>query len=458
MKKTKIVCTIGPSSAKKSIIERMIKSGMNVARINLSHVNKKTFKSHMNMIRSVDAKIPIIADLRGPEVRIIGLKKPLKIVKNQIIKISGDEGKFLKVSYKNIHRDIKKKSLILLDEGLIKLRVLEIKNKIIYCKALNSNILNNNKKVTIPGSNLKLKFINKSDKQDINFSIKNKIEFLAPSFVKSKRDVQEIRKLIGSNLTRIITKIETAEAVNNFGEILEVSDGIMIARGDLGVELPPENVPIIQKNIIKECIQVGKPVITATQMLESMISNASPTRAETADVANAILDGTDAIMLSGESAIGKFPVDSVKTMTKISRKVEFMVQNRMEKPHKSISEEISFAVYNLSKSNIINKIITSTGSGFTTRMISRFRPQKLLIAITRDKMTRNQLVLSWSVIPIFLSEKFLQDEDLAHRFIKYCYKIKLLNKNDTVVITASIAGKGPGHTNLIEIHKVKDLL
>jgi pyruvate kinase len=457
MKKTKIVCTLGPATDKRAVLKRLVNEGMDVARLNLSHGDKSTHKNYIDVLRGVDGTIPIIADLKGAEIRVRGLKKPISIKKNGIFRICSNEN-CIPVSYKNVHSAVKKGSLILLDDGLIKLRVVNVKKKIVFCKALNTNILKDNKKVTIPGANFSIKFPSKADIEDIKFALRNNIEFLALSFVKSKSSVLRVKRLVRGSKIKIITKIETTESVKNFEEILKVSDGIMIARGDLGVELPPEDVPYIQKFIIKECNKAGKPVITATQMLESMIYNPLPTRAETADVANAILDGTDAVMLSGESAVGKFPVESVNIMKRIANKIENSVRHNVELNDETISQNISRAAYYLSKSKIVDKVIVTTARGFTARMIAKFRPKKALIAVTHDNFTRNQLRLVWGVMPIVFTKKINHTHDTTYEATKDCSKKRLVNLSDHVVITGGLYAGEAGHTNLIEIHKVKELL
>jgi len=458
MKKTKIVITIGPSSDKKSILLQLIKSGIDVARLNLSHGDQETHKEYIRLLRNIDSTIPIIVDLKGSEIRVKGLKKPLSIKKNDILKISGNKVKnTIPVSYKNIHNAVKKGSLILLDDGLIKLRVIKIIKELVYCKALNTNTLKDNKKITIPGAKLSIYVPTEQDKKGIEFAIENNIEFIALSFLKTKNEVVRAKKLVKNSKIKIISKIETVEAVKNFDEILKSSDGIMIARGDLGVELPPEEVPYIQKQIIKKCNNAGKPVITATQMLESMINNPLPTRAEISDVANAILDGTDAVMLSGESAIGKFPVDAIRIMSRIANKVENMIVHNIKIKHISVSENISHAVNELAK-RLGDKIIVTTVTGFTAQMIARFKPVKPIIAVTHDETVRNQLMLSWGIKPIVFSKKIKHGHNAVYESVRECFKNKIVTRNDRLIITGGISTGEVSHTNLIEVHLVSDFV
>jgi len=458
MKKTKIVCTIGPSSDKKSVLSQLIKSGMDVARLNLSHGNQETHKEYIRLLRNVDSTIPIIADLKGSEIRVKGLKKPFSIKKNDILKISGNKVKnTIPVSYKKIHNAVKKGSLILLDDGLIKLRVIKIIKELVYCKALNTNTLKDNKKVTIPGAKLSIYVPTEQDKKDIDFAIENNIEFIALSFLKTKNEVLRAKKLLKDSKIKIISKIETVEAVKNFDDILKVSDGIMVARGDLGVELPPEDVPYIQKQIIQKCNNVGKPVITATQMLESMINNPLPTRAETSDIANAILDGTDAVMLSGESAIGKFPIDAVRIMSKIANKIENMIVHNIKIKSISISENISHAVNELAK-RLGDKIIVTTVTGFTAQMIARFKPVKPIIAVTHDEKVRNQLMLSWGIKPIVFSKNIKHGHNAVNQAVRECYKNNIVTKNNKLILTGGISRGEVGYTNIIEVHLVSDFV
>lgn len=458
MKKTKIVCTLGPASASKVVLNRMIQGGMDCARINMSHGNHEMHKEYIKLLRKLDSSVPIILDLKGTGIRINELKVPLPIRKNMEIKLSGTPKKgALLVSYPKIHKAAHKGMLILMDDGLLKFRVTKVKAGVVHCKALNANVLKNNKKVTLPGANLDITIPTTQDKKDIRFALSQKVEFIALSFVKTKKDIQRAKNLVKKGKTKLITKIETLEAVRNFDDILKETNGVMIARGDLGVEMPPEDVPLIQKNIIQKCTNVGKPVITATQMLESMILNPLPTRAETSDVANAILDGTDAIMLSGESAIGNHPVDAVRIMDRISKRVEKYVTGNATIHHDTISQHISHAVNELAR-ELADKIIVTTTSGFTGRMVSRFKPKTPILVVTHDDMVRNQLRLSWGITPLMFTKKIKHSHRATHKAVRECYRKRIVKKSDKVILTGGISTGEAGHTNLIEVHLVKDIL
>jgi len=454
MKKTKIVCTLGPCSRKPAVIKDMIKAGMDVARINMSHGSHEYHKETINLLRGINDSIPIIADLKGPEIRIKEIERPVFLSAGDRVKLCGKEKVgCLLIDYRNVHEAVSSGSRILLDDGLIELGVDAVENDVVICTTKNSGTLNNNKKVTIPGGNLVIPFPSKHDKEDILFACEHKLEFIAVSFVKQKEDITAVRKIIGDSQCLVIAKIETRESVENIMDIIQESDGIMIARGDLGVELAPEEVPFIQKYIIRLCNKMGKPVITATQMLESMIKNPRPTRAETSDVANAILDGTDAIMLSGESAIGEYPSQAVQVMTKIALRMEKLVRHSISDVGASISQSISHAAYQLSLNEFVTKIITTTTSGFSARMLVRFRPRKQVIAVTHDPLVRNQLMLDWGVIPLCFSHKVRHTHQIIDNALESCLSKGLINQEDVVVLTAGIETLDAGHTNLIEIHR-----
>lgn len=468
IRKTKIVCTLGPASESKEMITRLVEAGLDVVRLNLSHGNYRDHGQKIQLVREVEddlgKTIGIMLDTRGPEVRtgsLIGGTVELKTGDKIIIttdKIEGDSNK-ISVSYLGLPQDVEPGAKILIDDGLIELEVLKIIDKEIYCKILNGGVLGSKKGVNIPGVSLSLPALTDVDKEYIKFGIKMGINFIAASFVRKARDVRAIKNILSNNNEKgiyIIAKIENQEGVDNIDEIIEEADGIMIARGDLGVEIPPEQVPIIQKRLIRKCNEAAKPVITATQMLESMIRNPRPTRAEASDVANAIFDGTDAIMLSGESAIGHYPLEAVKTMDTIAREIEdsafyrevFSIYN--DKISKTVTEAISFASCKTAIDLKAKCIITSTSSGHTARMVSRYRPYTPIVAVTHDKFVKHFLTICWGVYPLQVTESKTTDE-MIDNAISTALGYGMIDKGDLVTITAGVPVSMSGTTNLIEV-------
>ncbi|MFW5994173.1 MAG: pyruvate kinase, partial [Halanaerobiaceae bacterium] len=397
MRKTKIVCTLGPASNDKETIMKMAEAGMNVARFNFSHGDHAEQKARMDLVKEVEKEfgqpIGIMLDTKGPEIRT-GVLKDDKVeltAGEEIIltteEIEGDKNR-VGVTYQKLNEDLNEGSIILIDDGLIELNVKKIEGNDIYCEIINGGELGSRKGVNLPGVKVQLPALTDKDRKDILLGVEEEVHFIAASFVRKAADVLEIRKLLeenGAEDINIIPKIENEEGVENIDEIIEVSDGIMVARGDLGVEIPTEKVPVIQKMIIEKCNEAAIPVITATQMLDSMIRNPRPTRAEASDVANAIVDGTDAVMLSGESAAGKYPVQSVETMARIAVEMEnsdaFKERMSKRKPSsKSTTESISFAACETAVNLDADALLTATGSGLTARVVSKFRPFIRIIA------------------------------------------------------------------------------
>jgi len=473
MIKTKIVCTLGPATNDKGIIRKLAETGMDVARMNFSHGDQQEHGRRIELIKEVeeeiDKPIGIILDTQGPEIRTgkmenekITLKNNAEVIitPNEVI---GNEKRF-QIKYDNIVGDINLESRILLDDGLIELGVKEIKNQKIICTVINGGELGSHKGVNIPGIKTTLPAITEKDKKDIIFGIKHNIHFIAASFIRKADDVLEIRRLLEEEWAqqiKIISKIESEEAVINIDEIIEVSDGIMIARGDLGVEIAAEKVPIIQKTIIKKCNEVAKPVITATQLLDSMIRNPRPTRAEASDVANAIFDGTDATMLSGETAIGNFPVQSVKTMANIAREIELseaykgQLSSRKAIKADTVTEAISIGSCEIASGLSADAIITATGSGSTARMVSKCRSLTRIIAVTPNDMVYHQLVLSWGVYPTMSSDSESTDE-MMDNSINVALDNGLVSEGNLVILTAGVPVGTPGTTNLIKVDIVGD--
>lgn len=466
LKSTKVVGTIGPATDTKEKLQQLIDSGLDVARLNFSHGNHEYFQKIINNIRSIDKNIAIMLDTKGPEIRTGALQnKTVELVQGKQVVVTsrdvvGDQNQ-INVDYQGLDT-LKKGDKLLLDDGLIELKVVkEGKNEII-AKIMNSGILEERKRVTIPNHAVKLDFLTKKDKEDILFGAKNNIDMIAASFVRCKEDVEQIRKITKKHAKHvmIISKIEHWESVEKADEIIEASDGIMVARGDLGVEIELDRVPLVQQMLIQKCNEKGKPVIVATQMLESMRHNPRPTRAEVSDVTTAILQGADAIMLSAETASGKYPKRAVSIMTKIAKRYDCKVHNTLEDhvASKSISLFISKAAYIATKALNVKLIVAPTKSGFTAINISRFKPKCPIVAITTTHEVARKLQLSWGVVPVVDT----RDDGELHKkiydqVIEQTKKLKL-KPHDKVVVTAGFHSHKGGKTNLLEIYKIKDIM
>ncbi|WP_223591021.1 pyruvate kinase [Neobacillus bataviensis] len=477
LRKTKIVCTIGPASESVEKLTQLINSGMNVARLNFSHGN---FEEHGGRIRNIreaaeltGKTVAILLDTKGPEIRTNNMVNgaiELKAGENIIVSMTEVEGTVEKfsVTYPGLIEDVHIGSKILLDDGLIGLEVIKIdtdENEI-HTKILNSGTLKNKKGVNVPGVSVKLPGITEKDRQDILFGIEQGIDFIAASFVRTAKDVLEIRQLLEENNAahiHIIPKIENHEGVDNIDEILEISDGLMVARGDLGVEIPAEEVPLVQKMLIKKCNAQGKPVITATQMLDSMQRNPRPTRAEASDVANAIFDGTDAIMLSGETAAGLYPVEAVQTMHNIASRAEQaldhkeILSSRSKDTEHNLTDAIGQSVAHTALNLEVNAIITPTESGHTARMISKYRPKAPIVAVAANDSVSRRLSLVWGVYTRVGTMCATTDEmlDIA---VQESLNSGIVKSGDLVVITAGVPVGEAGTTNLMKIHVVGDII
>jgi pyruvate kinase len=475
MRKTKIVCTIGPSSESLENTKKLIQSGMNVGRLNFSHGDFEEHGNRIKNIRKANAElgtsVAILLDTKGPEIRLGKLKEePIELIQGDAItltteEILGDRTR-IPVTYTNLPNDISVGSTVLIDDGLIGLTVESVEGTEIHCRIVNSGPIKGKKGVNVPGVKISLPGITEKDAGDIVFGIEQGVDFIAASFVRKASDVLEIRELLekhDASHIQIISKIENQEGVDNLDEILEVSDGLMVARGDLGVEIPAEEVPLVQKMMIKKCNRVGKPVITATQMLDSMQRNPRPTRAEASDVANAIFDGTDAIMLSGETAAGKYPVESVQTMSRIAERAESALEYReiflkqANAQQVSVTEAVSQSVANSALDLNARAIVTSTQSGFTARMVAKYRPKSPIIAVTTDERIMRRLALGWGVFPVKGAEASTTDE-MFETAVKGAMSTGLLSLGDTIVITAGVPVGRAGTTNLIKIHHIGELL
>jgi len=474
MRKTKIVCTIGPASEDIEILKELLVNGMNVARLNFSHGTHEEHGRRIANIRAASAatKIPvaIMLDTKGPEIRI-GLLENGRIMlrEGDIITFTTEEilgnKERIHVNYPGLPKDVSPGDILLLDDGLISLVVGEVKGTEIVCIVINGGELSDRKKINLPGVQVNLPGLTEKDLADITFGVRAGIDFIAASFIRSAADVLAIRKVLedlGADVD-IISKIENRQGVANLDEIISVSDGIMVARGDLGVEIPAEEVPLVQKRMIEKCNLAGKPVITATQMLDSMMRNPRPTRAEASDVANAILDGSDAVMLSGETASGKYPVEAVKTMARIAQHTESsldwteLMKKRAARVGSTTTEAVSYATCTTALSLGAAAIITATKSGSTARMVSKYRPQAPIVAATPLETVYRKLLLVWGVCPLLTKETQTTDA-LIEESVNTALQAGIIKNGDLVVITAGVPVGIPGSTNLIKVHTVGEVL
>lgn len=476
MKKTKIIGTIGPASESEEVLKQLFKNGLDVCRLNFSHGSHEEHKKRIDTIKKVreelNMPIAIMLDTKGPEIRIGDFQDGIvEIQEGDIFTLTtrdiiGNKD-IVSVSYKGLPNDVNKGTKILIDDGLLELEVLEIVNGTdIKCIALNNGTLKNRKGVNVPNVKINLPAVTEKDVKDIIFGIENEVDFIAASFVRKASDVLEIRKILEENngdFIEIIAKIENQEGVDNIDEILAAADGIMVARGDLGVEIQTEEIPIVQKELIRKANLAGKPVITATQMLDSMIRNPRPTRAEVTDVANAILDGSSAIMLSGETAAGKYPLEAVKTMYNIAVRTEesldynAILQSKFSIAELSTTNAISKATCTTAMDLGASAIITATSSGFTSKAISKFRPKAPIIAATTSKMVMRRLSIVWGVYPVLAPYSDSTDE-VIELSIQAAVENNYVKEGDLVVITAGIPVGTSGSTNLIKVHTIGKVL
>lgn len=472
MRRTKIVCTLGPACDTVETLRLMIQSGMNVARLNVSHGTREGHRALIKKVKEAarleDTVIAVMLDMKGPELRVgefeIG---SIELKEGSSVKLTGARVKgtesLIPINYEKFADDIKSGDIILLDDGLITLKVTGIKDGSVLCEVVNGGTVSDHKGVNLPGLELSLPSLTESDYGDILMGIEEGVDFIAVSFVRKAQDILDIRQLLkdwGVDDIRLIAKVETQAGVNNFDKILEVVDAVMVARGDLGVEILPEEVPLVQKRLIKKCNQTGKPVITATHMLDSMVRNPRPTRAEASDVANAIFDGTDAIMLSGETAIGKFPVETVKTMARIAVRTEkalnyrdILQRTRIESS-RTITDAISHATCTIAMDLGANAILTPTVSGFTARMVSRYRPKAPIFGLSAVEGTLAHLCLAWGVLPIKVPLVDGTDE-MFQIGMDMCLEKGLIDKGDLIIFTAGVPIGVPGTTNLLKVELVE---
>ncbi len=468
MPKTKIICTMGPSTDNPEVIEEMVKAGMNVARLNFSHGSHQEQLTRINMVKQVREKLKcplaILLDTKGPEIRIGTFSEGYAVLeKGQKFTLVSDEidgdNEKVSVTHKDLAAVLRTGDTILIDDGLIELEVSEFSDKDVICTVINGGRLSNKKSINLPGIKLDMPYMTDKDREDLLFGIKNDVDYVAASFVRNADDVRCIRELLdqnGGQEIKLIAKIENNEGVENIDEILELSNGIMIARGDMGVEISFTRLPAIQKSLIKKCYAAGKPVITATQMLESMVHNPRPTRAEVSDVANAIYDGTSAIMLSGETAAGQYPVESVKTMSKIAETTEknihykkrFQAQQKIK--NTSITDAVSHAACTMAMDLEAAAIVSVTTSGHTARMLSKFRPSCPIIAVIVDVKSYHQAAMTWGVVPV-KNDMLETMDDVFETGVRKAITTRLLKKDDTIVLTGGLPVGIAGTTNIVKV-------
>ena len=472
-RKTKIVCTMGPASLKEDVLEKMFLAGMNIARFNFSHGTHEYHREGMELFRKVRnrLKLPaaVLLDTRGPEIRVGEFESgSIELKSGQLFtlvteKIMGSEDR-VSITYDKLPSEIEIGTRILIDDGRLEMNVVSLNDTEICCKVVTGGKLSGKKGINIPGVHLNMPYISEQDELDLRFGIEMDVDFVAASFVRSKEDLIALRKLLdyyGGHDIKIIAKIENAEGVENFDEILANSDGIMVARGDMGVEIEFEKLPGIQKKFIRKCYMAGKMVITATQMLETMIHSKTPTRAEITDVANAVFDGTSAVMLSGETAMGDHPAHVVSVMSKITTRAEMDALEmgvydgvRYDSDYFDLTNAICDAACTTARDIRAKAIIAVTKSGTTARRVSKFRPSEAIVAATPDEKTFHQLSLSWGVCPVLALNQDDTDRLFLHA-IDCAKKLDLVTKGDKVVITAGVPLRQAGTTNILKVQEVK---
>ncbi len=469
-KKTKIVATIGPATTSKEMLAKLLKAGLNVIRLNFSHGD---FKEHQlkvdnfrNAIKETGISGAILQDLSGPKIRLGDFyQEKIELKKGDFItittdKIVGDEKK-VSINYPLFPKEVKEGDSIMIDDGKKRFQVVEVNGKEVLCKIMVGGTTKGRRGVNLPDSDISIKSLTDKDIKDIDFGIKNKVDFFAFSFVRKPEDVIELREILNKRKSKakIIAKIETPQAIKNLDAILELCDGLMVARGDLAIEVPAEKVPLLQKMIIKKCNDAGKIVITATQMLESMIKSPVPTRAEVSDVANAILDGTDAIMLSEETTLGEYPIEAVNVMSRVAREIEHNYPEIKEIPNtndlnREITDSITEGVVKISHNIGAKAIIAMTESGYTARMVSRHKPEAPILAITPNEVTYRQICISFGCYPVMVPN-FKNYEEVSNFVRDYCKKNKIAEKGDSVVVTGGMPfSKKSGSTNMIMVAKI----
>lgn len=474
LKKTRIVCTVGPSTDKPGVLEAMMEAGMNVARFNFSHGSHEEHAKRIARVReaaeSVNKPIALMLDTKGPEMRLglftegkVYLEKGQKFILTSR-DVPGTK-EIASVNHKLLPQEVAPSQTILISDGLVSLYIDAVEGDDIITTVNNSGQIGDRKRVAVPGVAVNLPPLSEQDIADIRFGIANQMDFIAASFVQRAADVLAIRKILedGNYSMDIIPKIENAEGVKNIDEIIKVADGLMVARGDLGVEIPAEEVPLVQKLLIQKCNKAGKPVITATQMLESMVTNPRPTRAEASDIANAILDGSDAIMLSGETASGQYPLEAVQTMARIAMRTEASLRHsdilmgKGIQSQRTTTDAISHATAQISHELGAAAIVTSTQTGYTARMVSKYRPHAAVVAVTPCAKTVRRMLLLWGVYPI-LGPSFNNTDEMVQSAVASSLKAGVVKDGDLVVVTAGVPAGTSGTTNMIRVHVVGNVL
>ena len=471
MRKTKIVCTLGPATDNEDVLRQIILAGMNVARCNFSHASYEEHKQRMDLVKrlrkELNKPVAILLDTKGPEVRTKNFKEGKAVLEEgQLFTLTADEVEGTKdivsVTYNRLYEDLEVGMRVLIDDGLIEMKVEQVDRKNIVCRVINGGTVSNHKGVNVPDVDLSMPYISDKDREDILFGISQDVDFIAASFVLKKDDILQLRKLLeknGGTDIKIIAKIENMQGVNNIDDIIAVSDGIMVARGDMGVEIPYEEVPVIQKKIIKKVYRTGKQVITATQMLESMVKNPRPTRAETTDVANAVYDGTSAVMLSGETAAGAYPVEAVRTMVRITERAEQDIdyRKRFYRIERGTDTDVTNAICHATCTTALDlnakAIVTVTKSGQSARMLAKHRPESDIISCATSEKVCRQLALTWGVTPLVIKEE-KEVFNLFDKAIQAAVKMKLLTAGDLTVITSGVPIGMSGTTNMMKVQIV----
>lgn len=472
MQKTKMIFTIGPSSDTKEVLSKFIDIGMNAARLNFSHGDHVSHKEKIDLIKSIreekKSATAIILDIKGPKIRTHSfINNGVELIKGQEFsfvcgtKILGDQSR-CSITYDILYKDVEIGGSILVDDGLLKFKIVNIINKEIKCIVKVGGVIQNNKGVNVPNVSIKLPSVTEKDIEDIRFGCRVGVDYIAASFIRKASDILEVRNILkeeNNNHIKIIAKIESQEGVDNIDSIIEVTDAVMVARGDMGVEIPIERVPIIQKKIIKKCNEVGKVVITATQMLDSMIRNSLPTRAEVSDICNAIFDGTDAIMLSGESASGNFPIEAASTMSKIAMEAEanlefnHLINKDYDLSLSSNADAISYSACRTSLVLNAKAIVAATKSGSTAKLLSKYRPKVPIVAITPFEEVRRTLSLNFGVFPI-TCKMFNNTDEILSEARQIAHSLNFAKKDDSIIVAAGMPTTQTGGTNMLKIEKL----
>lgn len=470
MRKTKIVATIGPASDSPEIIKYFIQAGVEIFRLNFSHGDQEYHANVFNLIREISSSlrkpVAILQDLQGPKLRVGSLAQdPLLLRQGEevILKLGevSNEPNVIPIKEKELIEALRPGASIMLSDGLIELKVIEKRENEVVCKVVNGGELKSKRGINVPNITINIPSVTSKDIEDLMFGIRLGVDFIAVSFVRKAADVLQVKNILEASRVNIpvIAKIEKHEAIENIDDIVLAADGVMVARGDLGVEIPLEEVPILQKIIIEKCNRLGKPVITATQMLDSMIRNPRPTRAEVSDVANAIFDGTDAIMLSGETAVGDYPTEAVLTMSRIAEYTESqlkysdMLRRRAEFSTNSPTDAIGYATCEIAQRLGAKAIITSTQSGYTARMVAKYRPSQPIIAVTPDERVQRRLLILWGVSPL-LTRIYNTTDEMIEASVQASLDAGLIRKGDTVILTGGIPVGIGGTTNFLKVHQI----